>query len=329
MLRLSIITTLYNSARYLPKCLDSLINQDIPKDEYEIILVNDGSPDNSEEIARDYAERTEIIKVISQANKGLAGARNTGIRAAEGRYIYFVDPDDYILENSLSCLLDRMDDDNLDILRFGYTEVDEDYQPTHSCKHPEQPDYSAEIMDGNSFMAKRLGTNCYVWTYIFRAKLIKDNSLLFTEGAYFDDTPWLPQVIRCASKVDSIDFKRHFYLIRSNSLVQVAGERAIIKKIDGQKYLIEELKRQMESANDENAIQWYKSMIAHCTVTLLSLAANLGKDQIKSCSHFVSDSNILPLPIKNRIFGNRLKMALINLSPSLFCKVLHTKSLLK
>ena len=329
MLRLSIITTLYNSARYLPKCLDSLINQDIPKDEYEIILVNDGSPDNSEEIARDYAERTENIKVISQANKGLAGARNTGIRAAEGKYIYFVDPDDYILENSLSCLIDRMDNDNLDILRFGYTEVDEDYRPTRSCKHPEQPDYSAEVMDGNSFLAKRLGTNCYVWTFIFQAKLIKDNILFFTEGSYFDDTPWLPQVMRCASRVDSIDFKRHFYLIRSNSLVQAANASAITKKLDGQKYLIEELHRQMESAGNDNAIQWYKSMIAHCVVTMLSLAASLNKDQIKSCSHYISDSNVLPLSIKSGLFENRLKISIINLSPSLFCKVLRTKSLLK
>ena len=114
MLYLSIIVPLYNSEKYLPKCLDSLLDQDIQESEYEIILVDDGSPDNSRFIAGEYARAHSNIVVISQANKGTSGARNTGLRHASGKYVYFVDPDDYILNNSLSRLLRHMEEKSLD-----------------------------------------------------------------------------------------------------------------------------------------------------------------------------------------------------------------------
>ena len=120
MIRLSIISTLYKTAAYLPRCIDSLLNQDIPSDEYEIILINDGSPENDLEIAKSYASQYHNIKVVSHPNKGLAGARNTGLSIATGQYLCFVDPDDYILPNSFECLLNQMDDEHLDMLRFDY-----------------------------------------------------------------------------------------------------------------------------------------------------------------------------------------------------------------
>lgn len=319
MKKLSIITTLYNSARYLPKCLDSLINQDLSKDEYEIIVVNDGSPDNSESIAKEYAGYNNNIRILSQPNKGLAGARNTGIRSAVGKYLYFVDPDDYILENSLGSLINRMDRDNLDILRFGYSEVDENYRPTKSCKHPEQPDYSPGIMDGQTFMGRRLGIACYVWTYLFRTRLVTDNNLFFTEGVYYDDTTWLPQVLRLAKRVDSIDFKRHFYVIRNESLVRSSNSSAVFKRIEGQKSLIQELRRQFSTVDNQDAFFWYKRMIAHCTISLLSLVASKNKDDIDSCVSFIKKSRILPLSMRRLRFKNCIKVSIINLSPSLFC----------
>ena len=113
MLTLSIIVPLYNSEKYLPKCLDSLLNQDIPEQDYELILVDDGSPDGSREIAEEYALRHSNIIVLTQSNKGTSGARNTGIRRACGRYLCFVDPDDFILENSFSVLIRRMEEHHL------------------------------------------------------------------------------------------------------------------------------------------------------------------------------------------------------------------------
>ena len=324
--RLSIIVPLYNSEKYLPKCIDSLLDQDIPQQEYEIILVDDGSPDGSKQLAEQYAALNANIIVLSQPNKGTSGARNTGIRQATGQYLYFVDPDDYILENSLRILLDKMDRDKLDVLRFGYQEVDEQYQLTKSCKHPERPDYSPGIMDGCTFMAKRLGVACYVWTFLYRTSLIKDNDIYFLEGDYFDDTPWLPRIFQKAGRVDSIDYCRHFYLIRGNSLVQALSPQSIQKKIDGQVFLIKELSKQRDSTDSKQARKWYRRMLAHCAISLLSLVGIHRPDARKEYIHYLRSHDVLPLSIRKTSVPNQCKAAMINISPDLFCRLIHIKS---
>lgn len=326
MKTLSIIVPLYNSEHFLPKCLDSLLSQDIPLEDYEIILVDDGSPDGSKAIAENYASNYPNIIVISQDNKGTSGARNTGLRNATGKYTYFVDPDDYILENSLRILINRMEEESLDVLRFGYTEVDEHYRPTKSCKNPESPDYSSLIMDGCSFMAERLGIACYVWTFLFRTSLLKDNGLFFYEGDYYDDTPWLPRVFLLAKRVDSIDIKRHFYLIRSNSLVQSLDQRLVRKKIDGQMFLICELTKQKQSSNNEKATIWYNMMVAHCALTLLTLVSIYDFSNRKVFLDYLCRADVYPLSIKEGSLVKKAKLSLINLSPELFCQFIHLKN---
>ena len=98
-MKLSIIVPVYNVADYLPKCLDSLLVQDLSQNEYEIIVVNDGSTDNSGKIAEEYSKTYSNIILINQENQGLSGARNTGIQNAKGEYVQFVDSDDYLEPN--------------------------------------------------------------------------------------------------------------------------------------------------------------------------------------------------------------------------------------
>lgn len=326
MLELSIIVPLYNSEKFLPKCLDSLLNQDIREQDYEIILVDDGSPDNSRHIAEGYASRHTNITVLAQPNKGTSGARNTGIRQATGKYLYFVDPDDFILDNSLGIILRKMEEENLDVLRFGYVEVDEQYRPTKSCKNPESPDYSSQLMDGCSFMAERLGIACYVWSFLFRTSLLKENDLFFYEGDYFDDTPWLPRVLSLAQRVDSIDYKRHFYLIRNNSLVQSISEKSITRKIDGQRFLIKELLRQKEALNDEAASKWYDRMITHCVLSLLTMVGKNGFEKRREYLDELNHYGILPILKNQSSTANKVKISLINCNPDLFCRIIHLKS---
>lgn len=96
MVKLSIIIPVYNVELYIEKCLQSCLSQDIPYDEYEIIVVNDGSPDGSLAIAESIAKTTTNMTIISQKNGGLSAARNTGMSVAKGEYIWFVDSDDWI-----------------------------------------------------------------------------------------------------------------------------------------------------------------------------------------------------------------------------------------
>jgi glycosyltransferase involved in cell wall biosynthesis len=116
MVKLSIIIPIYNVELYIAKCLDSVLRQDIDSDEYEIICINDGSPDNSKDVAMRFAAKYSNIIFIDQENQGVSVARNRGLEIAKGDYIAFVDPDDMIYENSLKPVLERAYKDNIDVL---------------------------------------------------------------------------------------------------------------------------------------------------------------------------------------------------------------------
>lgn len=117
---LSIIVPVYNAEEYVKVCLDSLLHQNI--DNYEIICVNDGSRDNSLSILLDYEKINHKIKVINKENGGVSSARNMGINSASGKWIWFVDSDDYIPFNCLDYLVSNLEDD-IDYLAFDYDKV--------------------------------------------------------------------------------------------------------------------------------------------------------------------------------------------------------------
>ncbi len=130
--KLSIIVPIYNVEPYLRKCVESLLTQDLDPAEYEIILVDDGSTDGCPAICDEYAQtlhpsggsrKGANIKVIHQPNGGLSAARNTGIMAAKGDYVCFVDSDDYWEPNVLGGLMAQVERDNLDVLRFKWQNV--------------------------------------------------------------------------------------------------------------------------------------------------------------------------------------------------------------
>ena len=119
-LKLSIILPIYNVEPYVEKCLRSLEHQDMPKDDYEIICVNDGSPDNSKLIVERLQKEFSNIILINQTNKGVSVARNNAIKKAKGEYLLFIDPDDSVQPNCLSELLYNAKSKELDVVFFAF-----------------------------------------------------------------------------------------------------------------------------------------------------------------------------------------------------------------
>ena len=118
-MKLSVIVPVYNVEQYLPRCLDSLLRQGLEVGEYEIICVDDGSPDNSASILGKYkAYKPNIFKIITQENQGLGAARNVGSSLAQGEYITYLDSDDYIIDNAYSYLLEQFCQDKPDVLCY-------------------------------------------------------------------------------------------------------------------------------------------------------------------------------------------------------------------
>jgi len=125
MLKLSVIIPIYNVEPFLEKCIYSLLKQDIPREEYEIICVNDGSPDKSREIVLRFQTEFHNIILIDQKNMGVSQARNSGLDKASGKYLLFVDPDDFIEENSLGSILMEADSNHAQMTIPGYTFLDD------------------------------------------------------------------------------------------------------------------------------------------------------------------------------------------------------------
>ena len=289
-MKLSIVVNMYNTAVYMPKCLDTLLHQDIPQNEYEIILVDDCSTDNSLAMAYEFAEKynskfagegmnglkDERIHVIHhETNKGLAAARNTGIGAAKGEYLCFVDPDDYIEKNSLAALLKQMDEEQLDMLRFNYQKVDEQYNNLPDSEIEARFDYTPKIMTGTEFLAHRLGIGCYVWAYIYRLEFIKKTGIRFFEGCFFDDAPWLPRILQKAQRINVTPVRHQYYLQRSTSMVRASNKQAIIRRADMHMQLIDILKEQRTEAS-EVTYEWYDMMSAHAAISMLTGVATIG-----------------------------------------------------
>ena len=135
---ISVIVPMYNVEEFLPRCIDSIINQ--THKNIEIILVDDGSPDRSGEIAEEYAEKDERIKVIHQENRWLGGARNSGMRIATGKYVLFVDSDDYIRLDMCELLFNKIEKDNVDLVFFDLYGVDENENIVSTGSLPFEPD---------------------------------------------------------------------------------------------------------------------------------------------------------------------------------------------
>src|SRR5690606_37960744 len=120
-MKLSVIIPVYNVEKYVAQCLDSVLDQNFEPNDYEIIVVNDGSTDGSLAIVQDYANKHKHIKLIDKKNGGVGSARNCGMDHAQGKYIYFIDSDDYLIPNCLNVLVDTCERHKLDVLTFLFT----------------------------------------------------------------------------------------------------------------------------------------------------------------------------------------------------------------
>ena len=336
MKTLSFIIPLYNSAKWLEKCLYSILNQDIAEEQMEIICVNDGSPDNSATLAREIGKIHPSIIVIDQPNQGPSGARNTGMKAATAKYLAFVDPDDFVEPNVYGTLVQQMENEQLDMLRFDYQVVDEEYRPVEKRPFEKRFNYASKLMSGAEFLATRLDIACNIWRYIYRREIITKNEIWCFTGDYYDDTPWLPLVLLKAERMNICSTVVYDYMERSDSLVKTKNPKMLKRKSDGVILLLRYLEQELDAIgnnrlviNDQwkdGVVAWYKRMEAHSVVSLLSnVSASLFEDR-KDYIRQLEALNVFPLSTQSDSSKTLRKIKLANLSPRLFVLLLYAKS---
>ena len=202
MKKISIIIPVYNVEKYISQCLESCIYQEgISHDEYEIIVVNDGTPDNSMKIVNKYKEQfPSLITVFEQKNSGLSVARNSGINIAKGEYLWFVDSDDWITEGSLRQIIDKLkeckDVDLLQIQAKQFDGVNADKNYIY--------DYRVGILDGPDCI-RRGGLPCPAQVTLCNASYLKHNNLYFMPGIYHEDSEFKPRAVYLAKSIIFLD----------------------------------------------------------------------------------------------------------------------------
>lgn len=317
-MKLSIIVPVYGVAKYLRKCIDSLLSQDFK--DCEIILIDDGSPDECPQICDDYVEKYTNIKAIHKENAGLSEARNTGTRAAKGEYIMYVDSDDYLQPNVLGALMKQIEHDQLDVLRFRYQNVRERGEAFAPYKDmTNYNDYSAIPTDGLAFLNDRMGTQCYAVQFILRRELALQE--LFTPGIYFEDTDWTPRMLMQAKRVASSEIIAYNYFWREGSITlsqkDIAKQR---KQLHDKMNLLEKLNQWGKQVSD---CRWFDNMISSLVVNIAGMLAGPFYNERKEHVQRIKQMDILPISTYHIAPRAMKKVKLINWSIGVAIWILH------
>ena len=241
MAKVSVIVPIYNVEKYLPKCLDSLINQTL--DDIEIILVNDGSTDNSGNIAKEYkAKYNDKFIYLEKENGGLSDARNFGIPYAKGEYIAFLDSDDYIEEDAYEKMYEKVKKEDADYIECDFI-----------WEYPNKQiiDKRIEYIDKKDMVAK---VRVVAWNKLIKRELIIKNNITFPKGLRYEDIEFTYKLIPFLQKVSYIDKPFVHYVQRNNSIANVQNEKTAdifiildnVEKYYKEKNLYDEYKEQIE-----------------------------------------------------------------------------------
>ncbi|ATR94707.1 glycosyl transferase family 2 [Porphyromonas gingivalis] len=222
---LSIIIPVYNVEDYLHRCVDSILSQDY--DAYEIILVDDGSTDSSGSLCDELARQHKCIRVIHKPNGGLSSARNAGLRVAQGRYIWFIDSDDYIAEKCLDKIMTKIKSDGSEIIFFSHIRSNgvSTFGSPVGKYHPGF--YTGmEVLQGHlAYMT--------AWSYVSSKSLWDENNLLFLEGINFEDFEIWPRLLKTLKKGSFLksDIPPYIYYVRPGSIMNQSDPNKRLKQI--------------------------------------------------------------------------------------------------
>ena len=316
MILLSVIVPVFRVEQYLDQCVQSLLHQDLRAEEYEIILVDDGSDDNSPVLCDQYAAQYPQVRVIHQQNKGLSGARNTGIRAAKGKYLCFVDSDDYLEPHSLKSLIEKAEQNEVDMLRFGLQVVyDNKVLPDTTAKDD-------TVYRGETFMLHKMSERCSCSMYLILTRLITDTETYFTEGITYEDIDWTPRILLQAKRIICVPDTVYNYVQHTGSITHPRSKAGWQSIVSNNIHVLQRL--QQTSAKASESKPWFNAMSSSIICSVLTIVS---KHLYEERNQHIQDlQSIYPLQLESIPSfsrSERIKIAIAHISPDLYCFIRH------
>ena len=308
---ISVIIPIYNVEKYISRCLDSVINQTYKK--IEIICVDDGSPDNSIKILKEYEKKDSRIKIIRQENGGLSSARNIGIKDSRGEYIFFLDSDDWLPLNSLELLYEDILLNKSDISVGNLIKVYPKKNKEIGLKNLKKIDYSLKNYLEYSINKKNFTAN--VVNKLYKTKIIVENKILFKEKILYEDFLFTVQYFIYCKKISVIKEAVYYYFLeREDSIVNTVNIRDLevfLNIIEIEKFLINN--NQKEILN----LKYFQNYIFEwlLSATVSKLFKNGDIEIVEKIYEIIKNNQIFKkyydLYQKNKIFGVKKHFAYI------------------
>ena len=329
-MKLSIIIPIYNVSKWLGRCLASVRNQGLNPDDYEIVAVNDGSTDDSMEVLDAFRKEEEKSGVktapwviVNQANKGLSAARNAGLKAAHGTFVWWIDSDDYLEPCCAGKLLERAEKDRLDVLCFGL-QLAFDAVPGEEGSISKSEPYNipdstnGAVVKGEKFMLQ-VGMPPAAWCAIYRRSFLEARGLRFMEGVLHEDQEFTPRAYFHAKRIAFENVVVYNYVQRDGSIMKSENPKKTtdILKICDSLWNFAQENTQIESS------------IRYCFVNRISFLFSQALSNLCRCGikEFPGDYKALPYyPLSiNKYLSKkeRYKFALINSSVPLYLSLYH------
>ena len=311
MKKLSFILPAYNVEPYLEKCIRSIKDKHMPYEEYEIIVVNDGSPDNSEDLVRKLQKTIPNILLINQENAGVSAARNRGIEKATGEYIVFIDPDDYVNPNLLKRLYDRAKKDDLEILLCGRSIVKPTGEIIHKVGYEKLEN---RILDGiKAFYEKDKPYPVFdtCWGRLYKRELVIKHKINFPEGViHLEDGVFVRKIFTLAHRVgfENCDFYQAFQRPGSASRSDIGKSlKAAMGDIKSAKDLLD-----FKKSHNLHSKQIGILNLGIIKYTLLPLMRAINAKNLKSLLFYnrnLEEEGLIPLKTENVEKGIYLDLA--------------------
>lgn len=214
---ISIIIPIYNVENYLKHCLESLERQTLK--DFEVILVNDGSTDNSLSICKIYSSLLPNCQIIEQTNQGVSSARNTGIQHASGSYLYFMDSDDWLDIYFIETLINEINKEDFDVFIFGFNKANASGSLIHKILPKNELTIRRDKNFESLFDCLNDGIGLAVWDKVIKTSIVKDNKIIFEKMKNAEDFVFSIEIFSKIQFVKIIPFSPYFYRI------QISGKR--------------------------------------------------------------------------------------------------------
>ena len=293
---MSIIIPAYNVEKYIGDCLESIINQTYKN--IEVIVINDGSKDNTFNVIKSYAEKDNRIKAIDQKNQGVSATRNNGIELAAGDYFTFFDSDDYIPKSAIEALVNEAEKTKVDIVVANFSKI-KNGKELSKLKKIEKICAKEEALEE---LFNEVYINCSVWNKLFKREVFGtekyDKTLKVAE-----DFDFLYRVMKHADKVAiNTNETVYHYFVRENSAMQGNFDSKFEKEIPLCERIIEEIKEEYPEIID-SAIRRYQRAIVSCLSKCLKETGST-----KQVDYLYEKLNKYPLKLKGY---NRIRVFLL------------------